>query len=109
MAPVLQEMLKTILEKIHLSEKVKFFQDNNSFSSPFLSHLNCKELKKGNMKAIFLSLNVTSLIQSIRSSVASISGTKRIYRCKGFSSILEKIDDKKSYRIIKIINVKYLP
>lgn len=53
MAPVLQEMLKTILEKIHLSEKVKFFQDNNSFSFPFLNHLSCKERKKGNMKAIF--------------------------------------------------------
>lgn len=74
MAPILQEMLKTI-GKIHLSEKVKFFQDNNSFSFPFLNRLNCKELKKGNMKAIFLSLNVTSLIQSIRSSGASISGT----------------------------------
>lgn len=40
--------------------------------------------------------------------LAFLAHSKRIYRCKVFSSILEKIDDKKSYRIIRIINVKYL-
>ena len=75
MAPILQKMLKP-LEKVNLSEKVKFFQDHSSFSFSFFlfNHLNLKELKKGYMKAIFFITKYNIFDPVYRSSGAGSSG-----------------------------------